>query len=398
MDLYRPAAFVVYIVLFWTFPALAGESNRVIIFPLDADTGEETLAWLSEGIAFSLGEQLKSRNVIVISRNERNQLVESADLPPGGRLSRASMIGVAQKAEADLLVMGKFSGSERNLKVVLRVLDIKTLKLSGEIAANGPVSAIPQMENELAWLILSNVGLESGGTRESFQQRMRKVPNSSYSSFIQSLGASNQNAQIQLLKKAVTGYRDFPEAQFRLGRLFFIQKDCNSAMPHLNFGRIEAEESLENEFMKGTCSGLKDQYEQAIQSLSYVLSISRSFEALNNLGIAYLRKGDTGQALSALLEARSLEPKDSTVLMNLIIVQLVQGSFSSARSLAEEAIRAHPKNGMLHFLLSFLLKKQGENEQALAAGNKANGMGINVDKLLTGDPKDWARMLFGWNH
>ena len=167
-------------------------------------------------------------------------------------------------------------------------------------------------------------------------------------------------------------------------------------MPHLALGRIEGSNNVENEFMKGTCYGLKDQPAQAIQSLSYVLSISRSFEALNNIGIAYLRKGDTGLALNALLEARNLAHADSTVSMNLAIAQLLQGNTLSARSLVEGTIQSHPKDGMLQFLLSFLLKKQGESEQAIAAASKAKGLGVNVDRLQVEDPRNWSRMIFNW--
>jgi tetratricopeptide (TPR) repeat protein len=394
--LYKATAFVAHVLIFCATSVFAADPTKMIIFPLDADPGEEMLGWLSEGIVMSLGEQLKSRNLNVFNRDERIQLVESVDLPPNGRLSRGSMIRVAQRAGADLLVMGRFSGIERNLKIALRVLDLKTLKLSGEITANGPVSALPQMENELAWLILSNVGLETSGTRERFQQRMRKIPNPSYAYFIQSFEVSNQSVQVDLLKEAVKSNRDFPEAHSRLGRIYFGQKNCKSAMPHLALARIEGSNNLENEFMKGTCYGLKDQPEQAIQSLSYVLSISRSFEALNNIGIVYLRKGESGLALNALLEARNMAHTDSTVLMNLAIAQLLQGSISSARGFVEGAIKLNPKDGMLQFFLGFLLKKQGESEQAMAAASKAKGLGINVDRLQTEDPRDWSRMIFNW--
>jgi len=220
----KATAFIAHILIFCTTLVFAADPTKIIIFPLDADPGEEMLGWLSEGIVMSLGEQLKSRSLNVLSRNERIQIVESIDLPPDGRLSRGSMIRVAQKAGADLLVMGKFSGMERNLKIALRVLDLKTLKLSGEITANGPISALPQMENELAWLILSNVGLERSGTRERFQQRMRKIPNPAYAFFIQSFDTSNQSNQVDLLKKAVESYRDFRRLNLGSGGFISAKK------------------------------------------------------------------------------------------------------------------------------------------------------------------------------
>ncbi|MBN1568280.1 MAG: tetratricopeptide repeat protein [Acidobacteria bacterium] len=394
----KATAFIIYFFLFWTASVFSADVKKIVIFPLDANSGGEGLDWLGEGIALSLGEQLKGRNITVISRSERIRLVENADLPPGARISRASMIRVAQKAAADLLVMGKYSGVERNLKISLRVLDIKTLKLSGEIAANGPLSAAPQMENELAWLVLSNTGLDRGGTRDNFQQKMRKIPNPAYAFFIQSLAEPNQNARIQLLKKSLSIYRDFPQAQFRLGQLHFEQRDCNSAMQHLTMARIEGEAHIEHEFMKGTCIGLKDEFSQATQSLSYVLSIADSYEALNNIGVVYLRKGETGLAINALKAARNLDRSDPVVSLNLAIAELLQGDIPAARSLLEEAIKLHPKNGMLNFLLSYFWKQQGAEDQAKEASDKARSMSVSVDRLLKGTPSDWTRMIFAWKH
>ena len=81
------------------------------------------------------------------------EFIERMNLPLGAQLSRGSMIRIAQTAAADLAVMGTFSGSAKNLKITVRILDIKTLKLSGGISANGPLSVLPQMENELACLM-----------------------------------------------------------------------------------------------------------------------------------------------------------------------------------------------------------------------------------------------------
>jgi tetratricopeptide (TPR) repeat protein len=378
--------------------AFAADPTTLIIFPLNSFPSERKLAWLGEGAAISIGKQLESRNVKVIGRNERIQLVENVDLPPGAALSLGSMIRVAQRAGADLLITGEFSGTERNLKVALRVLDIKMLKPGGEITANGPISALPQMENELAWLILSNVGLEKGGTREDFQLRMRKTPNAAFAYFIQSFGLSNKSDQIQLLKKAVGVYRDFPEAEFQLAQLFFSNKDCENALAHLALGRMEGKSSLESEFIQGTCYATSDQPSQAIQSLSQLLSHSRSFEVLNNIGVACLRKGDYAAAINALLEAKNLAHTDSTVSINLAVARHLQGNDSAARGIVEEALKSYPKNGMLQFLLGVFLRKQGETEKATAAANKAKSLGINPDRVQAEDPKSWTRVIFNWAH
>jgi Flp pilus assembly protein TadD len=384
--------------LIWGVNAYAENPAKVIISPLEADPGIGVPDWLGEGIAMSLSEQIESRNLKVIGRNERIQLVESVDLPPGGRLSRGSMIRVAQQAKVDLLVMGKFSGTEKSLKIAVRVLDLKTLKLSGEMTANGPLSAMPQMENELAWLILTNSGLEKNETRAEFQKRMRKVPNAAYAYFIRSLGSANGNSQIQSLKRAVELYPDFPKAHYRIGQLYFSRKDCESALPYLIQGRGDESQNPEGDFMLGTCRAAKYQADQAIPLLSRAISISRSYEALNNLGVAYLRKGDMASATSALMEAKDLAHSDATAFINITVVHLIQGTNVAASSVVEDAVRLHPKNGMLQFLHSIVLKRLGEEEKSSAAAAKAKSLGVNVDTIQNDEPKNWSRILFGREH
>lgn len=381
---------------FWPSMASASDSSKVIVFPLDGLSNTGSLAWLGDGIAVSLSDQLGGPALKVMDRGERTELVESIDLPPGAPLSRGSMIRVAQQASADLIIMGACAGTEQNLRISVRVLNMKTLKLSGEMSANGPLSALPQIENELAWLILTNMDLEKPASRKNFQKRTRAVPNSAYADYIRSLSAASETDQLHLLLKAVGEYRDFPDAQFRLGRLYFRKGDCGNAIAHLALDRGESSGQLEIEFMQGTCHLKGGQPLQAVQAFSRILQVFRPFEVLNNMGVAYLRMGDNAMAQDALLEAKGLARADSTVSLNLALVRHLQGNDSDACSTLEEAIQAHPNNGMLQFLMGSLLIAQGEGERAEAAMGRAKNLGVNVEKLQMEDPKEWSRVLSTW--
>jgi Flp pilus assembly protein TadD len=385
---------VACVLLCFISAAFAENPLKILFFPLDPPPAAMTLSWLSEGITLSISRQLSDSGIKVVARNERFQLVENLDLPPDAHLSHGSMIRVAQDGKADLIILGEFSGSERNLKVAIRILDVKNLKLSGEITANGPLSALPQMENELAWLIFSNTGLQKGITRENFSRRTRKIPNAAYASFIQSFKASGKNNQIRLLQEAVEGFREFPEAHFQLGTLYFQKGDWSNALIHLS--QSAGEESMEYEFMRGTCYVQRGQPVQAIQSLSLVLSSSRSFRVLNNIGVAYLRNGDIAQALNVFAEARNLARSDITATMNLGIAWHLQGNDASAASALEGEAKAHPKNGMLQFLLGLVLNGMGEGDKAAAATARAKDLGLNIDKLQLEDPKTWCLVHTTW--
>ena len=377
--------------------AYASSPVNIIVFPLNGDPPNSKFAWIGDGIALSLSEQLAGRSVKTIDDGERTALVESIDLPPRAPLSRGSMIRVAQRASADLAVMGSYSGAEQNLKITIRVLDVKGLRLSGDMAANGPLSALPQMENELAWMVLTNMGLEAASSREKFQQRARKIPNSAYAFFVQSAGAANDIAQLNLLLKAVGVYRDFPQAQFQIGRLYYHGGDYADAIPHLILASSNAGMASECNFMLANCYLQKDQIQQAMQAYSQALQLSRRPEVLNNLGVAHLRRGDTEIALSMLLDARSLARTDATVSLNLAIARHIQGNDRAAAAVLEEAVKLHPQNGMLQFVWSFLLKAQGQEERAAETASRARNLGIHVDKLQMDDPKSWSRPLLTWS-
>lgn len=389
------AAWIVCILFFWT-AGFAADPTKIIFFPLDAPSTGGNLGWLSEGIAFSISGQLSNSGIRVVDREERFQLIESLDLPPDAHLSHGSMIRVAQEGKADLVILGSFSGSEHNLKVAVRILDVRNLKLSGEIAANGPLSAMPQMENELGWLILNSTGLQKGISREEFSRRQRRIPNTEYASFIQSFSAAGRNEQIRLLRKALEGFKDFPEAHFQLGRLYFQKGEWNNALTQLSLSARDEARDLEYEFIWGTCLVQQDQPVQAIQSLSTVLSSSRSFRVLNNIGVAYLRKGDTAQALNAFMEARNLTRSDITVTINLAIARHLQGNDAAARGILDDAAKSHPKNGTLQFLSGYVLKGLGESDRAAAAMAKAKDLGLNTDKLQLEDPRTWCLVHTKW--
>jgi Flp pilus assembly protein TadD/TolB-like protein len=384
----------IFFVSIWIAFAIAAEPIKIIIFPFNNATGSKTLAWLSEGISESISKQICVGTVRSINRNERIELVENFDLPPVAQLSHASMIQVAQSLKAHYVVFGGYEGTNKNLKITVRILTVSNLKLSGEIVANGPLVALPQMENELAWLLLSNSGLGTDSSRDIFQQRMRIITNPAYAYYIESLTAFNETDKLDLLLKAVGASRDFPEAQLQIGSIYFRKQECAISMKHLLVGEnINTIAPIDSGFMLGTCHAHAGKYIEAITYLSQVLHSTRRFDVLNNLGVTYLQKGDDSLASDALSEAAVLSGKDSTVSLNLAIMKHIQGNDSGALAVIEGAVKTHPQNGMLHFLLGFLLRRQNQQEKADAAINKAKELGINVETFLQKNPRTWSRLL-----
>ena len=378
-------------------PAAAADT-AYLVFPLENLTKDSALAWVGEGIAVAISEECRVPGVDTVSWQERVRFTESADLPPNLTLSRASMIRVAQRAGVDRLVYGSYSGAEESLHLSLRMLDLKSMKLSGEITADGPVSALPQLENELSWLILSDGGLNGALTRADFKARTRTVPDKAYAYFIRCLAVTDESERFNLLQKALEQHRDFPQAAFLLGAYSYRSGDCAKAVQHLKTAVRGRQNFLEAEFMLGTCHLRQNNPDEAIPAFTTI--VERGYpaaEVLNNLGVAYLRSDEYALAAQNLVEARRVAKADDlTVGINLVVLRHLQGDGAAMLALLEELVKAHPEQGMLQYLYARVLDSQGLGERAAAARESAAKLGIVADELARQDPHTWTRLYTAW--
>jgi len=367
-----------------------------MVFSFEKSSGDAEISWLKEGLAVELGRQLRLPQVETIDHEKRIEIVLGSDLPPGAVLSRASMIWVAQQAAADFFVMGSYREDPQGLKITANVLDLRSLRLSADIVASGPLAALPQMENELAWGIFRIVSPAGEISRETFRGRSRTVPNDAYALFIRSLSENDETEAVRLLAEAVNRQADFPEAQLRLGRTYFEQGECGKAIPQFEGARDEPGSYLQEEFMLATCYLEAGRLNEAIQAYSRINSIAPGIEALNNQGISSLRKGDYLAAAEHFLSARRLAGMDPAISLNLAILRHLEGSEAAARDILAVAAKSYPNSGMIQFVFGIVLEALGEKALSLSALEKAKSLGIEIDKLRGQDPASWTRIMPRW--
>jgi len=376
-------------------PAIANEPNeplKLLVFPLNG-SADSVASWIGDGIAMSLSGQLADAEICPFSRGETEDLLMENGLPSGVPLSRGSMIYVAQQAAADFVVMGNYTENGDDLKLLVRLLNMKTMKQGGDFTVSGTLSTLPEMENELAWMIYSDIAKTSALSREQFRERIRRVPNPAYASYIESLDVFEESRQIQLLEKAVGEYADFAEARFQMGRIYYRKKDCARALPNIEYGRKLTNERLQSEFMIGTCRLQLGETARAIEDYTRILSLIRHGSVLNNLAIAQARGGDNMLAMRTLLEARTEMRDDPAIDINLTIVRYLTGNAPAAKEYVEEALAAYPGNGMLYFLSSFLMEESGNEARAAEDLAKAALFGVDVGSLLREEPRTWMRVI-----
>ena len=376
-------------------PAAAKEPLKLLVFPLTGSSAGGG-AWSGLGIAMSLSGQLTDAEIRPFSRGETEDLLMEAGLPADAPLSRGSMIYAAQQANADFVVMGSTAENGNDLRLSARLLDMKTMKQGSEFTVSGTLATLSEMENELAWMIYSDIAQTSAVSREKFRERIRRVPNSAYADYIESLGVFGESRQLQLLEKAVREHADFAEARFQMGRIYYRKKDFARALPHVEYGLKLPNERLQSEFMIGTCRLQLGETARAIEDYTRFLSLTRHASALNNIAIAHIRLGDNILALRMLTEARELARDDPAIALNFIIARYLTGNADAARKYVEEAVAAYPGNGMLHLLSSFLMKEAGNETRAAEYLAQAARFGVDVERLMREEPQAWMRVIVDW--
>ena len=387
--------FVVLLFCLAAVPSVADEPLKLLIFPLGGSSGGGK-AWIGEGIAASLSGQLTGAGMRPFSRGETEDLLVENGLPADAPLSRGSMVYVAEQAGADFVVMGNYAESENGIKLSVRLLDMNTGKQGSEFSVSGTAATLPEMENELAWMIYSSVARSPAVSREQFRDRARRITNPVYAEYIESINVFEDSRRIQLLEKAIREYADFAEARFQMGRIYYRKKDYARALPHIEYGRKLPYEQLQSEFMIGTCRLQMGETARAVEDYTRLISLDRHTAALNNLAVAHIRSGDNVLALRTLVEAHAQERDNPAVAINLTIARYLAGDAKAAMEFVEKAVAAYPGNGMMYFLSSFLMEEAGNEERASADMARAVRFGIDVDRLLSDKPQAWTRVILNW--
>ena len=385
-----------FLIAFWIGAPSAAGATTFLVFPLENQTRLQALNWIGEGMAIAISEAAHTPGVDAIGRMDRIRFVEASDLPPNAPLSRASMIRVAQRAAADRLIFGSYSGTEKDLRITLRVLEIKTLRLSGEKVANGPESALPMLENELAWQILSDSRTTGLLTRADFRSRTRRIPNKVYASYLEALAATDDIERVDILLKTIELYHDFPQASYQLGYYYYQKGDIGRAIQYLKPALQESQDYLEAQFMLGTCFLKQGNLMEAIASYNAFLARRPALEAFNNIGVAYLRTGDYPLAVQNLIEARKLSGEDLSVALNLALLRHLEGDEQAALAILEELAKTHGGQGMVHYLYSLALASSGDGPKASAEAAQARQLGIDPELMKRQDPRGWAWIFPAW--
>jgi len=345
-----------------------------LVFPFENTGAKPSLDWIGEGLEELTIERLSAAGQQVFSHAGRLIEMDHYGLPSSAKLSRATMLRIAQEMDADFVVFGSFASDDGDLTVNMRVLRVSPIALLPEVSERGPLSSFMDLHAKLVWRMLRTCGPSYPLNLADFQKLQRPLSLGAFEQYIRGLLANEDETRLRDLKEAARLEPEWPDPAFALGDLYFQRNDCASALPW--FAKIPPTHArrVEAVFSVGVCRlrlGQPDKAEEAFTSLQEdihrnLVSGADLPEILNNLALAHARQNNLETAMTALGRARDLDPDEDDYPFNLGLLALQQKSLAIAATHFGEAVEREPDNPEDRAFLIYALDKFGKKKEAAA--------------------------------
>ncbi len=357
----------------------AAQAGVYLVFPFENAGASPRLDWLGEGLEELTIQSLSASGQQVYSHAGRTTELERNGLPFSAKLSRASMLRVAQGLDADFVIFGSFTSDGKSLTVESRVLRTDPLMLLPSVRETGPLDSLMEMQSKLVWRLLSENDKAYRPTLAEFSKGQRALRLDAFEHYIRGLLANEDEPRLRELREASRLEPAWPDPYFALGQTYFTRNDCTTALSFLSHIPPAHDRYVEALFSTGVCRlqlNQPDRAEDVFTSLQNSLSGNAKGEPqagasgadlpeiLNNLAVAHARRGKTAEAQAELRRATDLDPDEDDYPFNLGLLALQSGDFNVAAAAFRDASERKPENPEDRVLLVQSLEKAGKKSEA----------------------------------
>lgn len=363
--------------------AAASVSQRglYLVFPFENGGASPRLDWLGEGLEELTIQYLSAAGEEVYSHAGRASELERYGLPPSAKLSRATMLRIAQDLDADYVVFGSFTSDGTSLTVNSRVLRVDPTALLPTVQESGTLDSLMEVHTRVVWRLLTANDRAYSLNLKDFSKVQRPLRLDAFEHFIRGVLATEDEPRLRELHEAARLEPAWPDPAFALGETYASRNDCTSALPW--FARVPKTHPryVEAVFATGVCRlqlSQPDKAEEVFTSLQDTLRNNANRDAgaanlvsgadlpeiLNNLGIALARQGKTPAAESDFRRATELDPDEDDYPFNLGLLAVRAGDFKAAAEYFRDASQREPDNPEDRALLIQSLEKTGDQAEA----------------------------------
>jgi tetratricopeptide (TPR) repeat protein/TolB-like protein len=385
----------------------SSQQGLYLVFPFENNGSSPRLDWLGEGLEELTIQYLSDAGEQVYSHAGRAGELERYGLPASAKLSRATMLRIAQDLDADYVIFGSFNSDGTNLTVESHLLRVDPPALLAPVSETGPLTSLMDMQGKLVWHTLAANDKSYPLALAEFSKSLRPLRLDAFEHFVRGLLANEDEPRLRELRDAARLDPSWPDPAFALGETYAGRGDCNSALPWL--GRVPKTHSryVEANFAIGVCRlqlNQPDKAEEVFVALqgsirgndgpnpNRAVSGADLPEILNNLGLALAREGKTSDAQGNFKHAVELDPDEDAYPFNLGLLAFRASDFSAAAAAFREAVQREPDNAEDRALLIQSLDRAGKKAEADEERNAvAEALGPNALPTIHVDAKSDAQ-------
>jgi len=350
----------------------ASQQGIYLVFPFENQGASPRLDWLGEGLEELTIQRLSAAGQQVYSHTGRTSELDRSGLPPSAKLSRASMLRIAQNMDADYVVLGRFTSDGQSLVVESQILRVSPTRLLPPVRETGPLDSLMDLHVRLLWRLLSANDHAYPRSLEEFSRAQRPLRLDAFEHYVRGLLATDDDPRLRELKEAARLEPEWPDPEFAIGDTYYARRDCDSAL--LWFARVPKthDRYVEAVFATGVCRLLMNQPDKAEEVFASLQQALRSNmvsgadlpEILNNLALARARQNKTPEAVTDLRRAAELDPDEDDYPFNLGLLALGTNDYAAAADYFRAASEREPDKPEDRALMIFSLEKAGKKAEA----------------------------------
>lgn len=356
-------------------------TDTIIIMPFENSAGRPEYNWVGESFSASLADLLDKPGLVAIRPEERNVAYKQEGLPPTAILTRATMIKIAERAGANLVVMGTYrvagEGRESTITITARVVDIREGRIVGrEFNRGGAMIELQKLQGDLAYEILYQHNPALPFSRDQITAQASEAPIGAYENYIKGTLTRDREARIEFLERAIKEFSEKTKGQylpaiFELGRIHYEAGDYKEALQHLTLINDKDPRYDETQFYIGVAQEYTGQSDKAIATLEKLAPQLPLYEVYNNIGVIHLRQRKYQEAINHLKPASDAAPRDTDTLFNLGYAYFLIKDNANAVATLKKEIEKRPSDGEAYYILSKAQAALGDQAGATESSNQA---------------------------
>jgi tetratricopeptide (TPR) repeat protein len=351
--------------------ALPAWADTVLVLPFFNESSTANLDWIGESVAHTVSEALLSRGLLVLDREDREEVYRRLSIRPNAHLTHASVIKVAEALDSTQVIYGEFdvaapapgaaetagvSPSRGTVRITAYTLDMTRMRKGPDLMESGTLEDLAQLQAHLAWQILRSLAPDLTPSAEQFLNERPPVRLDAMENYTRGLLASSDEQKHRYFTQAVRLDERFSQPQFELGKLHWAKKEYRLAADWLARVKPSGPRYFEANFLLGLCLYYSGDYAGAQAAFERVAESVPLNEVFNNLGAAQSRR-NLPAALESFQKALEGDPADPDYHFNVGFALWKRGEFAAAADSFRAVLQRNPDDPQATMMLGRCLAK-----------------------------------------